>query len=170
MVAVGELKEQAEGRLAAARRRSPLLDRAVRTVLHYNRVGGSRLAGSVTYFGFLSVFPLLALAYFVVGRVAVVYPEARRDLRSAIEAVLPGLVGDDAGQLSLRSFEESQTALSLVGLLGLVGVLYTGLGWLSGSASRCRTPSKSPPTSASASSGARCATCSPWRPSARCCS
>lgn len=131
MAGVAGLRDRATGGLASARERSPLLDRAVRAVLHYNAVGGSRLAGSVTYFGFLSVFPLLALAFFVVGRIAVGYPAGRDDLRDAIEAVLPGLVGDEDGQLSLSSFDDAQGSLTLVALLGLVGVLYTGLGWLS---------------------------------------
>ena len=34
---------------------------------HYGDVKGSLQAGAVTYFAFLSFFPILALAFFVVG-------------------------------------------------------------------------------------------------------
>ena len=40
----------------------------------------------MTYFGFLSVFPVLALAFFVVGYVAKIFPDARtpgHDARSS---------------------------------------------------------------------------------------
>ena len=53
------------GRCERARERWPLLDHGVRTQQHYGRVNGSGLAGSVTYFAFLSFFPILALAFFV---------------------------------------------------------------------------------------------------------
>src|SRR4051794_24844767 len=65
------------GWVTAARRSSPLLDHGVRTQQHYADVNGTALAGGVTYYGFLSFFPLLAVAFFVVGQVAKVYPQAR---------------------------------------------------------------------------------------------
>lgn len=120
--------QPARQRLAAARERRPLLDHVLRTVEHYSAVQGNQHAGGVTYFGFLSVFPILALAFFAVGYVSRVYPEAQDTLLTAIDEVLPGLVGDGEGQVSLSAVEDAAGA---VGLLGLVGVLYAGLGWLS---------------------------------------
>jgi membrane protein len=61
--------------------------------------------------------------------VAQVYPDAKADLISAIDGILPGLIGDGDGQLSLTTIEDSA---GTVGLIGALGVLYTGLGWLSG--------------------------------------
>jgi hypothetical protein len=63
-------------RLAELRRRRPLIDHAVRTQEHYGEVKAGQQAGAVTYFGFLSFFPILALAFFVVGWVAKVYAGA----------------------------------------------------------------------------------------------
>ena len=120
--------EGIKARLAAARERRPLLDHAIRTFTHYGGVKGNQQAGGVTYFGFLSVFPVLALAFFAVGYVARVYPDANDTLVKAIEEVLPGLVGNDEGQVSLTEVEDAAGA---VGLVGLLGVLYAGLGWLS---------------------------------------
>jgi membrane protein len=96
---------------------------------HYGSVKGSQQAGAVTYFAFLSFFPILALAFFVIGYVARVYPDAQLDLKAAIDQVLPGFLGNKEGQIPLDDIEG---AAGTVGLLGLAGVLYSGLGWLSG--------------------------------------
>jgi membrane protein len=115
-----------------ARRRWPLLDHAVRMQAHYGRVNGSAQAGAITYFAFLSFFPILALAFFVVGYVARVDSSAQDNLVKAIQQVLPGIVSNPPkvpGTITIRSIEHAATT---VGLLGLVGVLYSGLGWLSG--------------------------------------
>ena len=119
--------DSAKARFAAMRERYPWLDRVVRMQQHCGTTNSSQLAGAVTYFGFLSVFPILALAFFVVGRIATVYPAARDDLHKALDSVLPGLVGSGPGQISLETFERSASA---VGILGLLGVLYAGLGWI----------------------------------------
>ena len=57
-------------------------------VQHYGAVNGNAQAGAVTYFGFLSFFPILALGFFVIGLVAQLYPDikaadGRRDQRAA---------------------------------------------------------------------------------------
>jgi membrane protein len=114
--------------ITAARKRRPALDHAVRTVLHYNDVKGNMQAGGITYFGFLSFFPLLALGFFVVGYVGRVYPYAREDLTRALTQLFPGVIGTGEGQISLQSI---QNLTGTLGLFGLLGVLYAGLGWLS---------------------------------------
>ena len=53
------------------------MDHLVRMVQHYGNVKGSLQAGAATYFAFLSFFPILALAFFAIGWVAQVYPDAR---------------------------------------------------------------------------------------------
>ena len=115
-------------RLAAARERWPLLDHVLRMNAHYGRVNGSLQAGAVTYFAFLSFFPILALAFFVVGYVAKVYPEAQDNLIEVLDQLLPGIVGTSDTQLDLSDI---QKAAGAVGLVGLGGVIYAGLGWLS---------------------------------------
>jgi membrane protein len=112
-----------------ARHRWPLFDHAVLTGRHYARVNGSGLAGSVTYFAFLSFFPILALAFFVVGYVSRVYPAARDNLVTAIGTVLPHIIGGGDGQIRL---ETVQDAAGTAGLFGALGLLYSGLGWLAG--------------------------------------
>ena len=57
-----KLVERVKAKVTELRDRWPLVDHAVRTQEHYSAVQGSQQAGGVTYFGFLSVFPILALA------------------------------------------------------------------------------------------------------------
>jgi membrane protein len=121
---VPSLKE----RLHEVREDHPLLDHVLRMNEHYGKVKGSLQAGAVTYFAFLSFFPVLAVSFFVVGYVARVYPDARENLTEAIGQLLPGIIGSGEGQIDLLDIEQSAGA---VGLVGLAGVLYAGLGWLS---------------------------------------
>src|SRR3954470_5137080 len=120
----------ARGKSAARRTRErwPVLDHAVRTQEHYGRVNGSGLAGSVTYFAFLSFFPILALGFFVVGVVSRLYPDARDNLVSAVGTLLPHILGTGDGEIRLDTV---QSAAGTAGLFGAIGLLYSGLGWLS---------------------------------------
>lgn len=124
---LGMLKDKVTGKVAELRSRFPLLDRTVRTQEHYTDVGADQQAGAITYYGFLSTFPILALAFFAVGQVAKVYSGAESDLVEAIDQVLPGLVGDDAGQLKIADIE---SAAGAVGIIGAIGLLYAGLGFI----------------------------------------
>lgn len=124
------LIQSAKQRLAAVRERRPFVDHVVRTFLHYGSVNGNVLAGAVTFFGFLSFFPILALAFFVVGQVSQVY-DAQGELIDAINGVLPGMVSSDGADGTI-SLEQVQSAAGAAAGIGIVGVLYSGLGWLSG--------------------------------------
>jgi membrane protein len=128
-VKAGSLKHRVTHRIDNIRGRSPLIDHVFRTVAHYSAVNGSIQAGAVTYFGFLSFFPILALAFAVVGYVAKVFPDAQEDLVKAIGTVLPHLVGEEPGEIRL---DQIQRAAPSIFSIGLVAVLYSGLGWLSG--------------------------------------
>ncbi len=121
----------ARGRAAVddLRGRNRLFDHAVRTLEHYSLVNGNGLAGSVTYYAFLSFFPILAIAFFVIGFVSKLYPDARDNLTSAIGVLLPHILGPGDGQIRLSSI---QNAAATAGLFGALGLLYSGLGWLSG--------------------------------------
>jgi membrane protein len=101
----------------------PWLDHLVRTVRRYQVQNGDRLAGAVTYFAFLSFFPLLALAYAVLGYTLVASDETRKALENAIADRLPGIASD----LNISAIAGAKTTAGIIGLLGL---LYAGLGAL----------------------------------------
>jgi membrane protein len=125
---MGSLKERLSARVAALRERRPFVDHLLRTFDHYSVRDGNAQAGSVTFFAFLSFFPLLALAFFVVGYVSAVAPEVRGELVDTIEELFPGLIGTGNGQIPLSTFEEYA---GRVGLIGLLTLLYTGSAWVS---------------------------------------
>lgn len=125
MSVVSGLKDRVE----RVRERRPLVDHVVRTVEHYGNVNGSALAAAVTYFAFLSFFPILALAFAVIGFVARGYRNADEDLVTAIDDVLPGIIGNGPGELPLSTFQDNAPGILSVGILL---ALYSGLGWLSG--------------------------------------
>jgi len=118
-------------RLARTRARYPWFDHVMRMNEHYGNVQGNILAGAVTYFGFLSFFPVLALSFAVIGYVSLAHHGARDSLATAIEQIFPGIVSqtDQEGKISLEQIESAKAA---AGVIGFVGVLYSGLGWLSG--------------------------------------
>ena len=115
-------------RIAGLRERYGWIDHVVRMQEHFGSVKAGQQAGAITYFAFLSFFPILALAFFTVGVVSTVVDGADDALRSAIESLFPRMIGPGEGQLQLSDF---RTFTGLAGLVGLAGVLYSGLGWVS---------------------------------------
>jgi membrane protein len=123
---MASLKERLTATVERLRARYGWFDHTLKMVAHYGYVNGNAQAGAVTYFGFLSVFPILAIAFFVVGIVARVYPDIRPQMVDAISQLLPGVIGPDGIDVdTIGNFS------GWAGLIGLVGVLYAGLGWLS---------------------------------------
>ncbi|MDE3720547.1 YhjD/YihY/BrkB family envelope integrity protein [Nocardiopsis sp. N85] len=103
------------------RRRRPSVDHLVRAYERYADRNGNQLAGAVTYFAFLSFFPLLALAFAAVGFVlATLQIELAGQLEQALDDVLPGL----SEQLPIEQIAGARVG---AGLFGLVGLLYAGL-------------------------------------------
>lgn len=105
------------------RARRPFLDHVIRAFSRYQADGGDRLAASVTYFGFLSFFPLIALAFSIAGFVVDAYPDAQSQLTEQINNFLPGL----SDKLDVATIGNAKVA---TGLVGLVGLLFAGLGWI----------------------------------------
>ncbi|WP_244929788.1 YihY/virulence factor BrkB family protein [Nocardioides sp. W7] len=115
-------------KVADVRRRRPGIDHVVLMQEHFGAVKAAQQAGAVTYFAFLSFFPILALAVFVLGRLSSLYDGPDPDLAQTINSVVPGIVGNREDQVSL---DDIRTFSGWAAILGLVGVLYSGLGWIS---------------------------------------
>lgn len=122
-------KDRMSAKVSRFRGRHRKVEHVFSMVSHYGDVHGNAQAGAVTFFGFLSVFPILALAFFAVGVLAQIYPDLRVDIGKEIENLLPGVVGSDDGEIPLKTFSDYAATLGVVGVLGL---MYAGLGWLSG--------------------------------------
>ena len=89
----------------------------------YGEDGGGYLAAAIAYYGFLSFFPLVLLALSVVGFLLASRPELAADMRTAIAGSVPGL-SSVVGK-NLMAIESSRAG---AGLLGFVGLLWTGTG------------------------------------------
>ncbi len=119
--------DKAKRVVSRLRERFPVVDHAVRMNKHYGLVRGGALAGGVTYFGFLSFFPLLALAFAAVGYISAADPTAEADIVHAVTQAFPGIVGTKDNQINIQTFIQHKQS---VGILGVVGLLLAGLGWL----------------------------------------
>lgn len=115
-------QERGQRGLSAARERWPALDHVIRAYRRYEGERGNQLAGAVTFFGFLSFFPLLALAFAVAGYAVVIYPEARQQLLEGVRSAIP-----ISGALDMRNLADARQG---AGLFGLLGLLVSGIGWV----------------------------------------
>jgi membrane protein len=116
-------------RLRAARARWQWFDHAARAYRRNSKVLGSQLAAAITYYGFLSFFPLLALAFSVVGYISGAFPGAEASVTKALQENFPSLIGSGSGQINVKDIIDAKAG---AGIIGLVGLAYAGLGWLDG--------------------------------------
>ena len=87
----------------------------------YGNQRGGRLAAATTFFGFLSLFPLIVLAAAVVG--SLLGHDAIQALKDSLRQNLPG-IGNNIDIDGLISHAGT------IGLVSGVSVLLTGLGWI----------------------------------------
>jgi membrane protein len=111
--------------MSGARKRWRWFDHALRTYAHYTKVYGRQLAAAITYFGFLSFFPLVALAFALVGYVSARFPDAHDTVSDALNDGFPGLIGPGPNQLNVEDLIDAKVGATLI---GLVGLFYAGLG------------------------------------------
>lgn len=82
---------------------------------------GNRLAGATSFFGFLSMFPLIVLAAAIVG--SLLGDDAIEKLKETLEKTLPGI----SDRIDIDSLVSNA---GTIGLVSAVTLLYTGLGWI----------------------------------------
>jgi len=92
----------------------------------YSRDDGGLLAGALTFYGFLSLFPLLLLGLSVLGFVLAAHPSLHHTLTTKLTGSVPG-IGSIIGS-NLRSVESSRAG---TGVVGLVGLAWSGTGIVS---------------------------------------
>ena len=98
----------------------------------YSGAQANLLAGGVGYFAFFSVFPAVLLAFTVFGYVLRDRPELLEQVKDGINQALPGFVQTQANPDGIISVEPPSTAsLSVSGVVSVLGLVYTGTGWLS---------------------------------------
>ena len=112
--------------LQRRREQWPWLDHTVLAAQRYKAQKGDYYAAAMTYFSVLALFPLLMVAFAAAGFVLVGQPQWLDEIRSQIAQNVPGSLGETVTSL-VDTAVESRTS---VGLLGIAGAVYAGLGWM----------------------------------------
>jgi len=117
------LIDGAKARLARGRERFPWVDHLFRAAIRYKADSGNRLAASLTFYAFLSLFPLLLLGVSVLGFALNGRDQLQDRIFSSLVGAVPGLADTFAENLDAIRDNAGKT-----GLVALVGVLMAGLG------------------------------------------
>jgi membrane protein len=114
-------------KLERLRARHEWLDHLVRAGTRYTERHGDHYAAAITFFSVLSLVPLLMIGFAVAGYVLFFNPALLAELQAAIsKSVPPGL-----NQMIDDIVQQAIDQRGAVGLLGLLGALYSGIGWMS---------------------------------------
>ncbi len=102
------------------------LDHLVRAGQSYTTHHGDHYAAAITFFSVLSLVPLLMIAFSVAGFVLAGNQELLRQLQDQIQQAAPEGLGQTLNQV----VDGAIASRSGVGIVGLLGALYSGLGWM----------------------------------------
>ena len=98
----------------------------------FSKAEGALLSGSMAYYTFLSLLPLLMVAAFVIATFASPGPDARATVAEALNQVFPG-IGREVFDGVINQVVANRAAL---GVFGLLSVAYAGSGFV-GSMTAC---------------------------------
>lgn len=98
----------------------------VRVLLHYSERRGPMLADSVTYRALFSVFAGVLLGFSFAALWLSDNPAAWRSLVAAVDATIPGLVGED-GLIAVSDIE-APAGLTIAGAIALVALVGAAIG------------------------------------------
>jgi membrane protein len=115
------------GILERCRLRYPWLDHLVRAGQSYTAHHGDHYAAAITFFSVLSLVPMLMIAFATAGFVLAGNPELLRQLQDQIQAAAPAGLGGTLNEV----IEGAIASRRGVGIAGVLGALYSGLGWMS---------------------------------------
>ncbi len=105
------------------RRRFPWFDHLARAGGRYERVHSDLIAAGVTYFAFLSLFPILLLAASIFGLFLAGDALLQQQLFDAIRQAFPGSLGEQL----VHEVSSAVDSAGVTGLIGLAGFVYAGL-------------------------------------------
>ncbi|PRY28383.1 YihY/virulence factor BrkB family protein [Pseudosporangium ferrugineum] len=119
MNAIDRAYAAVEARIMALRHRSRYFDHLCRAALRYDEVLGGRLAAAIAYYGFFAVFALALIGYSIFGFLIKSNVALFEVVQRFLEENLPFL--DVAAILASGK---------TVGIVGIVGLIFTGIGWV----------------------------------------
>ena len=119
MNVIGRIEAGIDRWVSAARHRSGIFDHVWRAGALYAEVLAGRLAAAIAYYGFFAVFALALVAYSIFGAILEDNDEVSAAAADFLKENLPFL---DAEQIANSS--------GTVGVVGLVILVFTGIGWV----------------------------------------
>jgi membrane protein len=120
---VKRLVTRATDAVERERRRRPWFDHLARAGGRYNRMDGDLMAAGVTYFAFLSLFPVILLLASIVGLVLAGNRPLQEEINDAIREAVPG----ETGEFLVRQIDQAISASGVTGAVSAVVFLYAGL-------------------------------------------
>ena len=111
--------EAAETRIMWLRHRSRYFDHLSRAVVRYIDVQGGRLAAAIAYYGFFAVFALLLIGYSIFGILL--------NNNAELFDIVRDFLGQNLPFLDVQAILDSGRTVGIVGLLGLT---FTGIAWV----------------------------------------
>ncbi|WP_130331489.1 YihY/virulence factor BrkB family protein [Micromonospora kangleipakensis] len=119
MNVIGRIEASLGRRVDAVRRRSAAFDHLWRAGTLYSDVLGGRLAAAIAYYGFFAVFALALVAYWIFGAILQDNDEVSKAAADFLDENLPFLNPQQIAQSS-----------NTVGVIGLIILVITGIGWV----------------------------------------
>ncbi|MCX4474457.1 Inner membrane protein YhjD [Micromonospora sp. MW-13] len=119
MNVIGRIGAGVDRRVTAARRRSRTFDHLWRAGMLYGEVLAGRLAAAIAYYGFFAVFALALVAYSVFGAIL--------EDNDEVSAAAAGFLRENLPFLDPEQIAQSSNT---VGVVGLVILAFTGIGWV----------------------------------------
>ena len=115
-----------ESFLTRQRNQRPWLDHLVRAGEAFTERYGNHQAAAITYFSVLSMIPLLMIAFAVAGFVLAGNPTLLKEMQEGIKESAPSGLGDLLNEIIGTAIDQR----GAVGIFGLLGAAYSGLGWM----------------------------------------
>jgi membrane protein len=114
-------------KLDQLRARHRWLDHLVKAGARYTERHGDHYAAAITFFSVLSLVPLIMIAFAAAGYVLFFNPELLEELKTSISENVPPSLADTINPIINQAIDQRNA----VGLFGLLGALYSGVGWMS---------------------------------------
>ena len=110
------------------------LDHLARAGVRYNELFGNRIAAGLTYYAFLSIFPLLAVTFAFISYLLTVNQKLADAVNQALYDNFPTLVGSSGADIQQFAASKAEA-----GVIGLILLLLTGMAWLTNVRAGLRT-------------------------------
>lgn len=126
-VEAGEDPDAPPSKFQQYRDRYEWLDHLVRAGTRYTERHGDHYAGAITYFSVLALFPLILVAVSALGYVLFLQPDLFERVKEGVDKNVP----EGLNTLVLDIVQNAIDSRNTTGIIGLLGALYSGIGWMS---------------------------------------